>query len=232
MNKLIELALAKEIIELSSKNTTSKEYVIRHMDKGNVIEDDAVTGISMIKELLGAGVSPIVVIEYKDKIASLLEHVAENAYDQSTTLFIINQLTSQDFKNLNLKQIESIYSSSDNNPEIIEKFFNLGFDFKQGEFNEVDKALNFDLSFFEVCLQFKPDFKFNFKYDNLFLDEHLVEDMEYMKNNNSSFYTQSSIKKQEGLLAFLVKARETEALKDKLTSELPTKEQKSVNYKI
>jgi hypothetical protein len=233
MNKLIELSLAKEIIELSSKNTTSKEYVIRHIEKGNIIEDDAVSGLSIIKELMGAGVSPIVPIEYKDKIASLLEHVADNAYDQSVTLYIIDNLTKDDFNKLSPSTIENIYSATDSNCEILEKFFNLGFDFKQGEFNEVDKALNSDIGFFELCLRFKTNFKFNHKYDDLFLDEHITEDLEYMKKNNSSYFSANTLKSQEGLILFLKKARETEELKDNLSTELKHNNiQQNTTYKI
>lgn len=228
MNKLIELALAREVIYMSQKSGKWKDNVIYSLNNGEPKEEAAYSGLEMIETIMKEGVSPIVVVEYQDKAKTLLEHVVENASDNKTINYFIDLMKSEHLSQLNIDTINRIYNFEQDSTTL-EKFFKLGFDFKQGTFEELDKALSGDISFFELCMNYKSDFKFSFKYsDGMTLDQLLEEDIEYLKKNGN----RDDISKQENLLCFLKKAREVEELKDGLETSLEIKSSSKNSYKI
>ncbi len=229
MNKRIQHLLALNVIELSKG--THNEHVVHNIEKGKITEEEAVSHIQMIKDIIDSGVSIITPVEYKDKVSILMNHVFFNDNSKNIVEFFTSKLTKEDVSNLTSDMVRDIYESSDNNIKLLDKFFQLGFYFKQGEFNEIDKAISGDIEFFELCMQVKTDFKFSYKYeDDLSLDQILSEDIEYVKNSN---YQDNKLQKRESLLSFLKKAREVEELKDNLENQLPNSQQSNFpNKKI
>ncbi|NCQ52292.1 hypothetical protein GW796_10505 [archaeon] len=215
MNKIIEYALAKQVIEFSSKNIIQNDYILTECQNNKFIDVSAFSGLAAIKEIMNIGISPIMTINYIGKDAFLINHVFERAKDvDSIVPYFLSLLTKDDVKSISTKMADNLYEQTNQNPLVMERLFNLGFDFEQGTLNEIDKALNCDLAFFELCLTFKPDFKFNFKYNELYLDEHLMEDTNSLKNLGKDYATY--ISKNEILIDFLKKARDRELLKDAL----------------
>jgi len=225
MNRLIEFSLAQQVIQIASQSTTIKNYSIYDVEDKKILKRDTFTGFDIIKEIMESGLSPVAVVEYKEKVATVIEHIFENAYDSEVKNYFISVLTKNDVSKLTQKAVQNLYDYSNNDIGLLETLFKLGFDFKQGSFNEVEKALDGDLSFFEFCLTNKPDFKFSFLYkgglnnERMFLDEILKEDIDYCKNNNIAINNYLS-KKRENLFVFLKKTRESEELRNKLQTEL------------
>jgi hypothetical protein len=217
MDKQLQHLLALNVIELS--NGKHNDQVIYDIKNGKFTDEEAVSNFDMIKKIIDSGVSVITPIDYKDKLSTLMDHVLFNDNSNEMVEYFASKLTKEDISKLSTDMMRDIYEASSNNSSLLERFFKLDFDFQQGKFNEVDRAMSGNIEFFELCMQMKPDFKFSFKYeDGLTLDEILFEDIESCKNSN---YQDPSLKKRECLLLFLKKARESEELKDNLESQLP-----------
>jgi len=102
--------------------------------------------------------------------------------------------------------------------------FELGFDFKQGNFDEESKATSGDLDFFECCICFKEDFDFSFKYSDWTLNECIKDEINYRRKNNQL----SKISGLELLDNFIEKA----ALKQNFEDKFEDKSKKEVKIKI
>lgn len=234
MNKLIILALSQQIINYTKSK--DKTYILSTFFEKKIIEEELVYKRSIIQEILDLGISPLTVVEDNGKNALLLEHVAEYDFSLEILNLLINKLTKEEVKQLTPKIINNIYEKTDYNIKILEFFFENGFDFQQGEFNEVDKVLNTDIGFFELCLKYKKDFSFLYLYeDNYSLDQILAEDIKDIKKTQQShnpIYLQQN-KDRESLLFFLNQVKKIEQLKNDLSDNLLGKEQESKkNFKI
>ncbi len=228
MNPIIESALAQQVIALAEKGGKYKDNVLYSLSDKEFIENSAYSNQEAIQIIMQEGISPILIINYKDKICPLIEHVFSSSNDKAITDFFCSLLTPNHIKELPISSIQNLYYLNDE-PDFVEKLFKLGFDFKQGSFEEVDKALYGDLNFFEACMAYKKDFKFSHKYDdNLTLDELLKEDIHYLKTQHPN----TDIDKRESLLLFLKKARSIEELKDNLNNNLGQKASISTSLKI
>lgn len=228
MNPIIENALAQQVIALAEKGGKYKDNVLYSLSKQVIVEDSAHSNQEAIKKIMEEGISPILIVNYKDKVCPLIEHVFSSSNDKTITEFFCSLLTPNHIKELPISSIQNLYYLN-NEPDFVEQLFKLGFDFKQGQFEEVDKALYGDLSFFEICMTYKKDFKFSHKYDdNLTLDQLLEEDIHYLKKQNPN----EDIEKRESLLLFLKKARSIEELKDNLNNTLGQKASTSTSLKI
>lgn len=221
MNNIMKTILAKQVIEVSATSITFSDYILHELKSGKIIESESFTGLQVMKEIIEGGLPLILPVEYKNKIATLMEHVLSNVNSDEVIDYFISKLTKEDVSNLTQEMIRDIYEASSHSNSLLDKFFNLDFNFKQGEFNELDRAMSGDIEFFELCIQAKTDFKFTFKYDEgLTLDQYLAEDIEACKK---STYKDPVIKERESLHLFLKKAREIEELKDNLDKNLNNK---------
>ncbi len=217
----MELVLAKEVAEIAEKSGKDKEYVVYDLSNKSISEEGAYSGIEIIREIMSQGLSPLVVINYNNKIGTLFEHICKNSKNESTIDYFLSLIKREDVEKLSSVMVDKIFELSEDysNSKLMESFFKLGFNFQQGKFNEIDKALSGNINFFEICMDYKKDFKFSFKYpqeDNKCLDEILAEDIDYCKKNGISDLSGL----RDGLLVFLIKARQKEELKDSLQNNL------------
>jgi hypothetical protein len=221
MNKLMELVLAKEVAEIAERSSKNKDYVVYELSNKLISEEGAYSGIEIIREIMSQGVSPLVVINYNNKIGTLFEHICKSSKSESTIDYFLSLIKKEDVERLSSSMVDKIFELSEDytNSKLMESFFKLGFNFQQGTLNEIDKALVGNINFFEICMEYKKDFKFSFKYpqeNNRCLDEILAEDIDYCKKNGISEFTGL----REGLLIFLTKARQKEELKNSLENNL------------
>lgn len=213
MNKAIEVIVAQGILKV-----LGSEEVIYSLKNGKVVEEELIDNFKLLTEAIDNGLSLILPVRHKDTISSFLDHLLYEDNSKKMIDYICSKLTKEDVSNLSVEMVNDIYKSSDNNIELLEKFFLLGFDFKQGQFDEYNKVVSADIGFFELCIQIKPDFKFSFKYeDNLTLDELLLEEISYCKDANQH---PDTIKNKESLYTFLKKIRQAEELRDDLNNNL------------
>ncbi len=227
MNKIINKAIAQEIFRTVSSYGSVFLY---EKKENNLISTKEIDAIDAIKEMLNYGISVCSIIEEKqgepDTAKPLINAVFNETLNNSIKILFLNRLTQKDYSNLSLKELNNLYENYENKEELLDKYFSFGFDFKQGSFDEVDKALSGDFVFFEYCLKYKKDFDFSFKYeDSLTLDEIIKEEIDYLLEK------QKPSNKLEGVLTFFKKARETQVLEKNLQSTLINKKEDAVGFK-
>ncbi len=220
MNKIIEQSLAREIIRLSEESGHNLYCFYELNKKEEIVQTEAYSVIAAIKEILEQGVSISTIVEFKTKrgnqVDSLIKAVFDNTTDNKILGLFFNKMTEENLKELTIKDIGSIYNNCPDRDYFLTKIFSLGFDFKQGQFDEVERAMELDFSFFEACLKYKKDFSFAFKYeDGMTLDLLVTEEAKYLKENKIH-----SDNKIDGFIDFLKKAKDMELLKDSLTNQL------------
>ena len=227
MNKIINKAVAQEIFRTVSSYGSVFLY---EKKENNLISTKEINAIDAIKEMLDYGISVCSIIEEKqgepDTAKPLINAVFNETLNNSLKNLFLNRLTQEDYFNLSLKELNNLYENYENKEEILDKYFSFGFDFKQGSFDEVDKALSGDFVFFEYCLKYKKDFDFSFQYeDSLTLDEIIKEEIDYLKEK------QKPSNKLEGVLTFFKKAKETQILEKNLQSTLNVKKEDNISFK-
>ncbi len=227
MNKIINQSIAQEIFRTVSSYSS---FYLYEKKENKLIVANEVDSIVAIKEMLDYGISVCSLIEEKagdpDTAKPLINAVFHETLNYDVKKLFLNRLTKEDYKTLSLKELNSLYENYDNKEELLDKYFSFGFDFKQGSFDEVDKALSGDFVFFEYCLKYKKDFSFSFPYEeSLTLDEIIKEEIEYLKEK------QKPSNKLEGVLTFFKKAKETQLLEKNLQYSLNNKKEDSPNFK-
>jgi hypothetical protein len=227
MNKIINQSIAQEIFRTVSSYSS---FYLYEKKENKLIVAKEVDSIVAIKEMLDYGISVCSIIEEKqgepDTAKPLINAVFSETLNDSLKNLFLNRLTQEDYFNLSLKELNNLYENYENKEEILDKYFSFGFDFKQGYFDEVDKALSGDFVFFEYCLKYKKDFDFSFKYeDSLTLDEIIKEEIDYLKEK------QKPSNKLEGVLTFFKKAKETQILEKNLQSTLNVKKEDNASFK-
>lgn len=217
MTNAMKVIIAQGILQtLASGN----EEIVYKLKNGEIIEEELIDNFKLVKEAVDNGLSLTLPVRHRSTISSFIDHLLFEEHSNQMIDYICSKLTTEDVSNLSAEMVDHIYSSSNNNIDLLEKFFSLGFDFKQGQFDEYGKIVSSDIRFFELCLQMKSDFKFSFKYpsyENLTLDELLLEEIEYSKKANQH---PDNIKNKESLYTFLKKARESEEWRDDLNNNL------------
>ena len=215
MKESIQVILAKGLLQMLSEGTGE---IIHQLKNRKIIEKSFIEPLELVKDAIDNGLPLTLPISLKNTESVLLEHILYNDSSKEMIDYVCSKLTKEDVENMSVEMVNDIYKSSDNNINLLEIFFMLGFDFQQGKFEEYGKALSGDISFFELCLQIKPDFKFTFLYeDNLTLDELLMEEIEDCK---SLGHSANSLKNKESLYTFLKKVRQAEELRDDLNNNL------------
>jgi len=228
MEQDMQFVLAKGIIN----SYIEKNETIYELKRGKIVEKGLVNTFNLLENLLKNKLSLLISFEIKEYASepyTFMEHLIRLDGSPKLIQLICSNLTKEDVSQLNSEIVNRCYSHSENSIPLLEKLFQLGFDFEQGKFDEVNKAIQGDIEFFELCHQIKPNFKFGFKYDeNATLDEILKDEVEYEKSNHG--YPEI-IKKKESLCAFLKKAREVEELKENLNQNLTTNSSTSPTIK-
>lgn len=232
MNKHIELALATQVYQLVSANKSSATYPTYTQTKDGIKEDGAINCVELIKEIMNSGISPITVIDASYEKRPLIFHVFSNTSNTEILEIFIDSLKKEHLINLDQSTIKKMYNSLNVDDyagvsgKYLRKIFELGFDFEQGTFSEDYKVENGNQEFFELCIIYKPNFKFDFKYKEYYLDELAKEDLECLKPSDPEY------KRKENLMMFLKKAREVYSLKNSLEEDLPANTNKSSKHKI
>jgi hypothetical protein len=232
MNKNIELALATQVYQLVSANKASTTYPTYTQTKDGIKEDGSVNCVELIKEIMNSGVSPITVLDLSYEKRPLIFHVFSNTAHTKILEIFIDALQKEHLDNLDQSTLKKMYNSINVDDyagvsgKLLRKYFELGFDFEQGTFSEDYKAEGGNQEFFEICMHYKKDFKFDFKYKEYYLDELVKEDLECLKPSDPEYKT------KENLMIFLKKAREVYGLRDSLEEDLPANTSKSNKYKI
>ena len=232
MNKNIELALATQVYQLVSANKSSFTYPTYTQTKDGIKEDGSINCVELIKEIMNSGVSPITVLDLSYEKRPLIFHVFSNTGNTEILEIFIDSLKKEHIDNLDQPTLRKMYNSisvddyAGASGKLLRKYFELGFDFQQGTFGEEFKAESGNKEFFEICMLYKKDFKFDFKYKEYYLDELVKEDLDCLKPSDPEYKT------KENLMMFLKKAREVYALKNSLEEDLPANTSKSNKPKI
>lgn len=227
MNKIINKAIAQEIFRTVASYGS---FYLYEKKSNNLIYSKEVDSIDAIKEMLDYGVSVCSIIEERtgdpDTAKPLINAIFNETLNKDVKKLFLDRLNKEEYSTLSLKEINNLYENYENKEEILDKFFSLGFNFKQGSFDEEGKGLACDFVFFEYCLKYKKDFDFSFKYDvNLTLDEILEEELQYKKENSQP------TKNLEGFISFYKKAKESQMLEKNLQSSLQSKKSEGLMIK-
>lgn len=219
MNKIINKAIAQEIFRTVASYGS---FYLYEKKSNNLIYSKEVDSMEAIKEMLNYNISVCSIIEEKngdpDTAKPLINAIFNETLNTEIKKLFLDKLTKEEYETLSLKEINNLYENYENKEEILDKFFSLGFDFRQGSFDEESKGLSCDFVFFEYCLKYKKDFDFSFKYDDdLTLDEILEEELEYKRGMSQP------TNRLEGFIAFYKKAKETQTLEKNLQSILLNK---------
>lgn len=232
MNKYIELALATEVLQLVSKNRSSSNFTTYIQTKNGIKDDGLVNCVELIKEIMNSGVSPLTVIDNGYEKRPLIFHVFSNSSNTEIIEIFIESLKKEHLENLDQSTLRKMYNSISVDDyggvsgKLLKKYFELGFDFEQGTFGEEFKAESNNKDFFEICINYKPDFKFDFKYKGFYLDELVKEQLDCIKPSNPEY------KEKEQMMLFLKKSREVLTLKRNLEEDLSANTNKSSKYKL
>lgn len=232
MNKHIEIALATQVYQLVSANKSSPIYSTYIQTKDGIKDDGSIKGVDLIKEIMNSGVSPLTVVDGSCGKKALILHVFNNTSNTDILEIFLDSLNKEHLENLDQSTIKKMYNSisvddySGISGRYLRKIFELGFDFEQGTFSEHHKAENGNQEFFEICMLYKKDFRFDFKYKEYYLDELVKEDLDCLKPTDYEYKT------KENLMIFLKKAREVYSLKKSLEEDLPANTNKSTKNKL
>ena len=193
MKKEIQTLLAMQLISLNDNVTICDYY------KSEIIEDKSLDILTALKESINSGLNIMLPLDeeqvspntsqtyfygHNGKITFVEKMMQSNDSNKKIIEFLYNEIKEEDLKIAHPKFVKNIYEVLVNNGISMKKMFKLGFDFKQGEFDEDSKATSGDLDFFECCLCNKPDFDFTFNYSDYTLKEHIEEQKEYYIKNN------------------------------------------------
>ncbi len=227
MNKIINKSIAQEILRTVASYGS---FYLYEKKENNLIKTKEIESMEAIKEMLNYGISLCSLIEERagdpDTAKPLINAVFNETLNEDIKKLFLNKLTKEDYLTLSLKEINNLYENYEDKEEILDKFFSLGFNFKQGSFDEESKALSCDFVFFEYCLKYKKDFDFSFEYEeDLTLDEFLEEELEYKKENRQP------TNNLEGFISFYKKAKETQVLEKNLQSVLQEKKNEGLPTK-
>lgn len=210
MNKEIQTLIAMQLIQ-QKDDITLYEYTFNN----KIVEDKSLNILESLKLAIKEGlnimlplneeqVSPNTSSSYSigsNGIITFIEKMVSNHDTKEIINFLYEQLTENDLKKAHPKFMKNMYSCFSDNGISMKRMFELGFDFKQGDFDEEMKASSGDLDFFECCLCYKQDFDFEYKYNSDFtLREAVEEEINYKKENSRT------VNKEENLLNFIDKA--------------------------
>ncbi len=227
MNKIISQSIAQEIFRIVSSYSS---FYLYEKKENKLIATKEIDSIEAIKEMLDYGISVCSLIEEKigdpDTAKPLINAVFNETLNNDIKNLFLNRLTKQDYSTLSLKELNNLYENYEDKEKLLDKYFSFGFDFKQGYFDEVEKALSGDFVFFEYCLKYKKDFCFSFQYeDSMTLDEIIKEEIGYLKEKQKPY------NKLEGVLTFFKKARETQMLEQNLQNSLNNKKEDNSSFR-
>lgn len=224
MNKIIEQALIKELVSLSNNRAKDDYFIYSKNEEDNSIVTSKISTKEAVSKILNSGISISTPLEVKyghtERIKPIIGIVLENSLDQEIIEMFISKIDANEIKKLTTEELDDVYQavSEENRPLLLEQLFKNGFDFLQGNFNETDKALDIDFSFFEACLKYKKDFSFSYKYEEeLTLDQIIESEKEYFKKKNIAKYSSNKV---DGFIEFLKKAKDSQTLKNELTENL------------
>lgn len=232
MNKYIELALATEVLQLVSRNKSSSNFATYIQTKDGIKDNGAVNCVELIKEIMDSGLSPITVIDTGYEKRPLIFHVFSNSSNTEIIEIFTESLKKEHLENLDQSTLRKMYNSisvddyAGVSGKLLKKYFELGFDFEQGTFGEHLKAEDNNKNFFEICINYKPNFRFDFKYKEFYLDEIVKERLDCMKLSDPDY------KETEEMMVFLKKAREVLTLKRNLEEDLFANTNKSIRHKL
>lgn len=230
MKKEIQTLVALQLISL-------KDSVTIHDYRNNqMIEEKSMSIIDSLKIAIKEGLDIMLPLD-EDQIntgnhfsigtnrkITFIEKMMENQdHVKGVINFLYDNITKQDLEKAHPNFTSNIYASLNNSGISMKKMFELGFDFKQGNFDEESKASSGDLDFFECCLYYKKDFDFSYQYGGDFTLKEAVEDSIKYKNEN-----RMNASKEENLLNFIEKA----IMKQKLESKQFESSHKETKPKI
>lgn len=230
MNKNLQTLLALQLISMSEDITTHT-----YNSHNKVEEIERISVLNLLKEAINNGLDIMLPLDENDikekyqsgrdgKITFIEKMIANNDSEKEIVEYLINLLKEEDLKKVDMKFFQNIYNVTSENGISFRRMFELGFDFKQGNFDEESKATSGDLDFFECCICFKEDFDFSFKYSDWTLNECIKDEINYRRKNNQL----SKISGLELLDNFIEKA----ALKQNFEDKFEDKSKKEVKIKI
>jgi len=230
MNKNLQTLLALQLISMSEDITTHT-----YNSQNKVEEIERISVLNLLKEAINNGLDIMLPLDENDikekhqsgrdgKITFIEKMIANNDSEKEIVEYLINLLKEEDLKKVDMNFFQNIYNVTSENGISFRRMFELGFDFKQGNFDEESKATSGDLDFFECCICFKEDFDFSFKYSDWTLNECIKDEINYRRKNNQL----SKISGLELLDNFIEKA----ALKQNFEDKFEDKSKKEVKIKI
>lgn len=230
MNKNLQTLLALQLISMSEDITTHT-----YNSQNKVEEIERISVLNLLKEAINNGLDIMLPLDENDikekhqsgrdgKITFIEKMIANNDSEKEIVEYLINLLKKEDLKKVDMNFFQNIYNVTSENGISFRRMFELGFDFKQGNFDEEFKATSGDLDFFECCICFKEDFDFSFKYSDWTLNECIKDEINYRRKNNQL----SKISGLELLDNFIEKA----ALKQNFEDKFEDKNKKEVKIKI
>lgn len=237
MNKIIEQSLAKEVLALSNKRAKDDYILYSKNDVDNTVQTSKISNKEAISKILNFGISLSMPVEIEHrgdiKIKPLITLVMDNILDGEIIDLFLSKIDSKTVREMSVGEINDLYQAveDEHKESLLDRLFNNGFDFKQGSFDETDKAINLDFVFFEYCLKYKKDFDFSYKYEEeLTLDEIVEEEKEYFKEKKIAKYSSN---RADSFVEFLKKVKESQNLKRDLKQHLIENQQNSkANFKI
>lgn len=230
MNKNLQTLLALQLISMSEDITTHT-----YNSQNKVEEIERISVLNLLKEAINNGLDIMLPLDENDikekhqsgrdgKITFIEKMIANNDSEKEIVEYLINLLKEEDLKKVDMNFFQNIYNVTSENGISFRRMFELGFDFKQGNFDEESKATSGDLDFFECCICFKEDFDFSFKYSDWTLNECIKDEINYRRKNNQL----SKISGLQLLDNFIEKA----ALKQNFEDKFEDKSKKEVKIKI
>jgi hypothetical protein len=232
MDKYIEIALAKQIYALVINHKASDNYLTYIQTKNGIKDDESINRIELIKKMMSLGVSPITVLDAGYEKRPLIWHVFSDTRNSEIIELFIDSLKKEHLDSLDQSTIKKMYNSisvddyAGVSSKYLKKIFEIGFDFEQGTFGEAHQAESGNQEFFEICMIYKKNFRFDFKYQEYYLDEVVKEELDCLRLSDPEYKT------KENLMIFLKKAREVYTLKNNLEEDLPANTGKSNKHKI
>lgn len=229
MNEVLQTMLAIQLLNQDTdknliiyKEDSQKKYNISLCESLELAFNEGLSITLLINEKQTLTTKNNDTIGENGKITFIEKLMSNNRDNKTVISYLYNKIEKNDLSKMSEKCVSNIFSILRDNKISVKKFFELNFDFKQGNFDEYAKVCMADIDFFKCCLSFKPDFDFNFKYMEKTLKEWLIEEMDYLKNNNSEY------RDHEELLNFIDKA----IVKQNLENSMIRKNSKETIFKI
>lgn len=207
MNKEIQTLVALQLIS-KDEDVTTHEYI-----KNKIVETKVFNKLELLKIAIKEGLDIMIPLDEEQlgsnisysmgtdgKITFVEKMMDSHGNIKNLVDFLADSIKKEDLKKAHPKFMSNIYNVFQDNGISMKKMFELGFEFKQGSFDEENKAASGDLDFFECCCFYQKDFDFKYKYSGDYTLKDSIEDsIKYKKENNLN------TSKEENLLNFIEK---------------------------